>query len=166
MLNTYARSKSYRQGAVYLETEPHLRHTLNTELGTCLHTLKQYARIVKANRCNHFTAYLMWTNEEDKVLAANYHKLPIRRLCDLLPNRTPNAILRRASVLKLTKKRTGARVLWTFKEDNTLFDHYQRETIEHLQKLLPRRSRGAILRRATTLGLIRREESQHTKPRN
>lgn len=60
----------------------------------------------------------------------------------------------------LTHPKGGLRPEWTPQEEATLFDGYQTTTQEQLQQILPARTWGAIQKRASQMGLIRRHESQ------
>lgn len=92
-----------------------------------------------------------WSDADIAYLTANYEKKTIEELAESL-KRTTASVYYKASRLKLT----GSRTDWTDREDQILIgilSKNPRETVENLQKKLPKRTRGAIYNRIYKLGL-------------
>ncbi len=102
-----------------------------------LRSIRQMAYVMVPNRQPLQTR---WTDEEIAILKANYGKMSVQDLRELLPNRTANAIQNTAQNLKLTMPRTP---YWTDEEVKILSENAALSVAE-LQKLLPGRTESAI----------------------
>ena len=133
-----------------------------------------------------------WTKREDRILKKHYAKkdnqIDFELLTSILPNRTRGAIIHRAYELKLTnshrkrnythrksKKEMTKTIThqakhskWTKQEDNILRENYSKEgvvKISRIRKLMPHRTKGAIMVRACQLKITNnhRHRSKHYK---
>ena len=91
---------------------------------------------------------IYWTEEEDKILYANYAQLGPKG-CASLINRTLQSIQDRARHLKLRFEE----LWWSEEEINILKQNYSNKTWQEMLVLLPKRSRGVIAKKAEELSL-------------
>ncbi len=101
-----------------------------------------------------FTEYgqLLWTKGENQRLMNSYRKISKENIMILFPDRTWNAIKKRACKLKISKKR----IIWTKRENMWLFNNYKKIPREEIMKLFPTRTWCAILGKATKLKISRK----------
>lgn len=104
--DTLTRSKVLRLGIAYLETEERFRPLLARELGIKELYLYQYSKRVKnwPLTCEpESTGEHIWSNLEDNLLMDFYQVSTFEQVCEMLSNRTPDAIRKRASFLGVTR---------------------------------------------------------------
>ncbi|MFA6988522.1 MAG: SANT/Myb-like DNA-binding domain-containing protein [Candidatus Gastranaerophilaceae bacterium] len=97
-----------------------------------------------------------WSYNEDESLINNFHILPSKSLMKLIPDRTLNAIKKRAQVLGLKRgKNTWASherfMPWHDNEIEILRQNYQQCNIDKLLELLPHRSKAGTLKKVKQL---------------
>lgn len=97
-----------------------------------------------------------WSEYEIDLLKKYYPIGEIKRLVDLLPNRSYESITTKA--LKLGLK---SREFWTNEEDSIMREFYPIKSMEEMCDLLPNRTRNAIISHATNMRL--RNVTQYSK---
>jgi hypothetical protein len=103
------------------------------------HSIKSYYRMKNA-----------WSEEDLKIILDNYDSKTLNELYELINGRhTIEAIRTKAGkCLGLSKDRT-----WTKEEIDILKEYYKIESVDAILKRLPRRTRGAVIDKAMSLGL-------------
>lgn len=104
-----------------------------------------------------FSRNNVWTKKEISILKNNINKVSLEKLVELLPNRTIDAIRKRAWLLRIHVERTHKNYPsgWSDKENEILRKYYFNSTLETLQQFLPGRSKPAIYSQAYRLRLKR-----------
>ena len=87
--------------------------------------------------------------QEEQIIAQNYNKLPIERLCELLPDRKRKNIRHKASEMGLTKPN----IVWSTEEKKCLRKMWQQSTRKQLMKKLSKRTYAAVRQKARKTGL-------------
>jgi len=95
---------------------------------------------------------MYWKERENQRLMNSYRKISKENIMILFPDRTWNAIKKRACKLKISKKR----IIWTKRENILLFNNYKKIPREEIMKLFPTRTWCAILGKATKLKIPRK----------
>lgn len=90
-----------------------------------------------------------WAQEEADILISNYNTLDKSSLCTLLPGRSWNGIVNKASRLGIAEKNR----IWTKKEDSIVLENFGKVLPCDLVKLFKGRTYHGIAARARILGV-------------
>jgi hypothetical protein len=105
LLQTYKDSKVIRLGTAWNESDEYGRRALKNESGELYRNLRKYATIAQHYFPKRPKKYAIWTDAEDNFLMGNYQVKTLKQICECLPNRSRNSIIKRASFLGVTKQR-------------------------------------------------------------
>jgi hypothetical protein len=105
LIQTYQSSKVLRLGVAWNESDEYGRRTLKLESGELYRNLRKYATIALHYFPKKAKKYAIWTDSEDNFLMGNYQVKTLKQICECLPNRSRNSIIKRASFLGVTKTR-------------------------------------------------------------
>lgn len=105
LLQAYSQSKVLRLGTAWNECEEVNRRWLKLDTGELYRNLRKYAAIASSYFPKQSKKYAQWTDAEDNFLMGNYQVKQLRQICECLPNRSRNAIIKRAIFLGVTKTR-------------------------------------------------------------
>lgn len=93
---------------------------------------------------------MKWLKEEVEFLKKFYPTKSAHELAKVL-KRSPEAIQNKAQALGIK----SVRRYWSKEEEAVLREHYEKASYDELKEMLPKRSLGAIKKRAQQLGLSR-----------
>lgn len=105
LIHAYSGSKVLRMGTAYMETETRLKALLCDDTGISDEYLRKYATIARHYFPKKVQKYSEWTDAEDNFLMGNYQVKTLKKICECLPDRTRNTIIKRAMFLGVTKSR-------------------------------------------------------------
>lgn len=91
-----------------------------------------------------------WTEEEDEIIKKYYINESVEKCCELLPNRSRQAIIMRANRYLDLRKRTIRK--WTEEEEKFLEEHYLTDGIDYCHKHLDR-TKDSIFQKTIRMGL-------------
>lgn len=104
-----------------------------------------------------------WTKKEDETLVSMRYS-PFESIAKQFPCRTPNAVRKRMSHLKLlSRKQYRGRAPYEPWEDDLIKLCYQQQNFPRLEKLLPYRSKSALMNRAVKLGVRQKSLSKEKR---
>ena len=105
LLQTYQRSSGIRYGVIYSEGTHKDRAELKKQTGLYDSTLRKYAARTENYWPIKFPINSEWQPEEDNLIMSLYQFRTLKQVCRKLPNRTRNAIIKRAIFLGVAKTR-------------------------------------------------------------
>jgi hypothetical protein len=105
LLTAYTSSNVLRIGAAYLDGELWHKAELAATLQLSFGTLRKYARRVEQYFYTKPRQKVEWHYSEDNFVMGNYQFKRLPYICEGLPNRTRNAIIKRAIFLGVAKER-------------------------------------------------------------
>ncbi|RYI30618.1 hypothetical protein EVU96_09385 [Bacillus infantis] len=94
-----------------------------------------------------------WTKEEVRILRDNYSVIPMKKLVEVLPNRTLSSIRTKAGKLGLNTYKQ----MWSEEEIEILKEYYPIKTKKEMEEMLPLRHSNTIIDMAGKLGIKKKK---------